>query len=147
MPRLTPEELKETRERKAEERQLAEEEQARVMLEEKEEANRKNELYEKYRQLKSYVNGLHDEAGKLSSKRPSESTTELVVKSTNYAIGIAKALIPGEDDKFLAELKQFVDTDKSVENRDITVALRQVKDALNRLRDREGWRQFPYDAD
>lgn len=142
MPKLSPEELQDARRKKAEQRRVAEEENARLDSEYAERRRQEEELHDKYQQLKSYVDGLHDEAGKLSSKRPNEATTDLVVKSTNYAIESAKKLIPEEDDVFLAGLKQFVSTDKQVENRDITFALRQVKDALERLRARKEWKTY-----
>lgn len=76
MPRLTPEELREAKRLKADERRQQEAaEEARLIEEnrqEKERMAREYELQEKHDQLESYVNGIYDEIAKLSIKWPTQ---------------------------------------------------------------------------
>jgi len=145
MTRNTPEPLTEAkRQRAAERRRLEEADTAKRTEDERQEIQRmsnERNLFERYKELSSYVDGIYDEVSKLSSKRPTDSMSERMVDRANRAINALKDLTVNEKDPFLDEIEEFVPAGDEVEARDVVLTLRQVKDALSRMRSQhEDWK-------
>src|SRR5438552_3724299 len=114
MAKLTPEELKEARRLKAEERRTEEAEQ---MRRQEESARRQTEVRERRGQLatlrqrlndhESLVAGLYDELDKLAKKAPHMPSTPHIVTSTNRSIRAVKEFIGGPCREFLGEDDEF----------------------------------------
>lgn len=158
MPRLTPEELQEAKrrraaERQAEEEQLAESERARQEHEqraaeeseareiaremrERERMTQARDLQDRHAQLASFVDGIYDEVNKLSIKWPLHEANKLTVDRTNRAVREAKALLAGDKDLYIDDLQVIEPAGDMPELRDVTMTLRQAKDALARMKSR-----------
>lgn len=148
MPRLTPEELREAKRLKADERRRQEAaEEARLIEEDRQERERvarEYELQEKHAQLESYVNGVYDEIAKLSIKWPTQPVSPLTLEKTNRAVRSARELLADESDEYLDEITELIAAGDNPEARDVVMVLRQVKDALARMERRHSraWRGY-----
>lgn len=153
MPRKTPQELLEAKRQRAEERRQAEEQrrleverrEAEQRAEEQREMQRRSdegELFERHAALESYVTGIYDEVSKLSNKRSVDKVSERMVERANRAIRSAQELLADENDPFLDEIEGFIPAGDDIEARDVVLTLRQVKDALDRMKKRHinDWR-------
>lgn len=149
MADFDPARLQEGKRRKAEERRQ-EREREEALLYQKDQAERQrmakqHTLYDGYRHIFGYASGLYDEASKLSARRPTDPVSKLMVEQTNRAIRDTQELLADENDPFIGDIKVFVPAgDELPENRDVVLVLRQVKEALSRLeeRNRQTWRYY-----
>lgn len=152
MARLSSEELKAARKRRAEER-AAEERQALEA-----QAHALKELEQRYDQLEqrqlelatqreettqrlaqqakvaSTTHALYIEIDKLAKKSPREEVSQLTVDMTNRAITAMKALFDGTDDEFAEQIAPIVPAGDLPETRDVLLQLGQMRAALERLR-------------
>lgn len=98
------------------------------------------QLHEQHTHLTEYVNGLYEEASKLSNKHPNASVTSLMVKKVNRAITDTKRLLEGEGDPYIDDIELLDDANEfdftGPENRDVVIILRQLKDSLELMRRR-----------
>ncbi len=140
MPRKTPEELNEARRLKAEQQRRDEAEAAAQWEEDqrlhRELMEREQELKQQHAALENYVNGIYDEVSKLSNKRSTEAMSERMVNRSNRAIRSAQELLKAENDPFIDEIEIFIEAGDDIEARDVVLTLRQVKDALGRMKSR-----------
>jgi len=150
-----PQKLLDAKRKKAEERRLEEEEQQRQREEEntrllswqaerQQAAEREAELHERHSQLSNYVSGIYDEISKLSIKWPTQPASNLTVTKANRAINTMRELVADDNDEYIDELQPFEPAGDNPEARDVTMMLRQVKDALSRMsqRHRSHWKNF-----
>ena len=100
------------------------------------------ELRDRHRQLESYAEGIYSEISKLSIKWPTQPVSKRTLDQANRAISESSQLLAAENDRFSDELTVFEPAGDVPEARDVTLVLRQVLDALNRMKARhvEDWR-------
>lgn len=155
MARLSPEELQRARARKAEERR-AEEERRRKEVEEGEQrlyqrdmerqaqALKERDLFNRHHDLTSFATGIYEEVVKFSNKWPHHPVSEMMVTRANRAIKSARDLLAEEPDSYLDEIQELVPAGDDVEAQDVTLALRTILDALERMKSRHSheWQTF-----
>lgn len=138
MPRLSSKELQEAKRKKAEERRQVGQQQ-RVEMEEYERRMEQRKVWlanakEQLPQLESAVQGLYDEVSKISNKWPSMPVSKYQLERTNKAIAAVRGLMAGENDQFIDDINEIVPAGDMPEGRDVTMVLRQLKDALARFK-------------
>jgi len=92
------------------------------------------EKLDKLSLLESVSLGLYEEVDKLSKKSPVERITDLVLTQLNDIIRETKQLV--DDDPYIKRLNEFVSAGDNPEQRDAVVMLRQVRQGLERYRQR-----------
>jgi len=139
MPQKTPQELQEAKRQRAKERRDVEQEAMERM-------DKDHDLYARHGALSSYVDGIYDEVSKLSAKRPTDIVSARMVERANRAIKDARELLAVEGDPFLDEIQLFIEAGDPTEARDVVLTLRQVKDALARLKHRHflTWNNYSF---
>ena len=85
-----------------------------------------------YALLTSVSLGLYDEVDKLTKKAPAEPVTDLVLSQVNDVIREVKEL--AQDDPYVQRLNEFVAAGDNPEQRDVVVALRQLRQGLERFK-------------
>lgn len=152
MARLSGEELKAARKRRAEERaaeeQRAQEARAHALkeLEQRYEqleqrqlelASQREEIAQRLAQqakVASTTHALYIEIDKLAKKSPRDEVSQLTVDMTNRAITALKALFDGTLDEFAEQIVPIVPAGDLPETRDVLLLLGQMRAALERLR-------------
>jgi hypothetical protein len=124
-PRLTPQELKDARERKKKER-------AEIMKQQK--IKRINEIKTtiKWEQISSELDGLYEELDKIYKKAPEEQISSLTVENINQLIKDTKDII--RDDQYITHIKPFVPAGDNPEYRDAIIILKQLRQGLDRFK-------------
>lgn len=138
MARLTSEQLQEAKRRRAKERAQAEE-QEREMREEKKRRGAQRDAWlresrERHRQLVTVVDALYDEVDKLTRKWPSLPVSQRTLERTNKTIRAVRDLLAEESDEFIRDVHEFVAAGDMPENRDVSMALRELRAGLERLK-------------
>jgi hypothetical protein len=87
--------------------------------------------------LGSLVSGLYTELDKLSKKQPIAPLSDYAMKKVNLALTEARELL-GPYDRYARELGPFVAAGTNPEVQDALLAMREIKQALSRVRNREG---------
>jgi len=111
---------------------------ARELLEQQERVNqlrRGKQMKEAYYMLQSEIAGLYDEMDKLAKKAPNEPVTTLQLKIVNSFIRKAKLLLTG--DNIIDEVEIFVSAGDNPEYRDVVTVLRQIRQGLERFKNKE----------
>jgi hypothetical protein len=85
--------------------------------------------------LASYVLALYDEMDKLAKKAPSALLSDFALGRVNRALHDAKAVL-AKHDRYAADITEFVPAGENPEVRDGVLALREVRQALVRVRRR-----------
>ena len=140
MPRLTPEELKAAKRRRAEER-VAEE---RRISEEREMAAKRDaerkawlaEAKEGHKQLASAVESLYTEVDKLAKKWPTMPVSQLTLDRTNKAIRAVRKLLETEANDFATDINEIVAAGDLPEHRDVLLILGELRAALQRFKEK-----------
>jgi hypothetical protein len=130
MPRLTPRQLKEARDRKQLERQRAQKEADKRMADTKKRRAELEETRLRRQQVESVLDGLYDEIDKLTKKAPADEITELALRRVNGVINAAKELLKG--DPFIDSIDPFVPAGEYPEHRDVLIILREIKQGMKR---------------
>lgn len=148
-----PQKLLNAKRRKAESRRQEEEELQRQEIAEEEAIEKMREetrlkraaalkLRDRHDQLASFVEGIYSEISRLSIKWPTQPVSKRTLDQANRAISEARELMTNEKERFLDELTVFEAAGDVPEARDVTLVLRQVQDALRRMKSRhfEEWK-------
>jgi hypothetical protein len=89
-------------------------------------------------ELENFVLGLYIELDKLAKKAPSAPLSDYWARRINRAISDSKALVGGQD-KYAADLEPFVAAGDNPETQDGLLALREIRQAIDRVRQRLGY--------
>lgn len=132
------------RQAEEEERRIQEEEEALIHLREKQheqvrqaisnlesESRRIQEHRKKHQLLVSVTEGLYIEIDKLAKKSPIDQITDFELEHVNEVIKDTKELI--KDDSYIQKLQVFVPAGDLPQLRNVRIALRQIKQGLERF--------------
>lgn len=151
MPRLTGTELREARRRaeaQAEEeaRRLNEKRAAREKREKEARAindqrladlkERRAEVTTRHAELDNVVSALYEEVDKLTRKWPIAPVSDRQLVRTNKAVKAVRDFVSVDGDEFVEDIEEFVPAGDMPENRDVTMLLRELKEALTRYHSR-----------
>ena len=126
MAKPTPSQLQEAKRKKAEEKEAQQ-------MQRRERLNWLAEAEKRHRQLESVLDGIYDEADKLSRKWPNMPVTQLTLDKTNKALQAVRQLLKDENDDFVEGMNEIVPAGDMPECRDIVLVLRGAKEALKRF--------------
>jgi hypothetical protein len=137
MPRLSASELQAARQRRGRERAEEGVKKAEAdKLKAEHAAGRRATLQEKrerHHQLVSVVGAIYDEVDKPNRKWPTQPVSELMLERANKAIRAVRTLMSDEEDEFLDDIVEMVPAGDMPANRDVSLTLREVQAALQRL--------------
>ena len=98
---------------------------------------------EQLEELQDFVMGLYVELDKLAKKAPAASLSDYWTKRINRAIADARGLV-GSEDKYAADLELFVAAGDNPQAQDGLLVLREIRQAVDRVRSRLGYDDSPF---